>query len=55
MNSMVLEINTTTTALAHLLNHITFALDNKKFILSLFLDLSKTFDSHLILLIILYY
>ena len=37
--------HSTTTVLAHLLNHITSALDNKKFILSLLLDLFKAFDS----------
>ena len=36
--------HSTTTALAHLLNHITSALDNKK-IFRLFLDLSRAFDS----------
>ena len=37
--------HSTTTALAHLLNHITSVLNTKKIILSLFLDLSKAFDS----------
>ena len=37
--------HSTLTALTHLLNHVTSALDNNKFMLGLFLDVAKAFDS----------